>query len=56
MASPHVAGAAALYKATHPGASPSQVRSALRSTGNLNWNNIDDHDGIKERVLNVDAL
>jgi subtilisin family serine protease len=29
MASPHVAGAAALYIATHPGASPSTVRSAL---------------------------
>ncbi len=56
MASPHVAGAAALYKATHPGASPSQVKSALRSTGNLNWNNIDDPDGIKERLLSVDAL
>jgi subtilisin family serine protease len=56
MASPHVAGAAALYRATHPGASPSQVKSALRSAGNLNWNNVDDPDGIKERLLNVDAL
>jgi subtilisin len=56
MASPHVAGAAALYKATHPGASPSQVRSALRSAANLNWNNVDDHDGIKEPLLNVDAF
>jgi subtilisin len=56
MASPHVAGAAALYKATHPGASPSQVKSALRSAANLNWNNLDDPDGIKERLLNVDAF
>jgi subtilisin family serine protease len=56
MASPHVAGAAALYRATHPGVSPSQVKSALRSAGNLNWNNVDDPDGIKERLLNVDAL
>jgi subtilisin len=56
MASPHVAGAAALYKSTHPGASPSQVRSALRSAANLNWNNVDDPDGIKEPLLNVDAF
>jgi subtilisin family serine protease len=31
MASPHVAGAAALYLATHPFASPSTVRDALRA-------------------------
>jgi subtilisin len=56
MASPHVAGAAALYRSTHPGASPSQVKSALRSAANLNWNNLDDPDGIKEPLLNVDAF
>jgi subtilisin len=52
----NVAGAAALYRSTHPGASPSQVRSALRSAANLNWNNVDDPDGIKEPLLNVDAF
>ena len=56
MASPHVAGAAALYKTAHPGASPAQVKSALKSAANLNWNSIDDPDGVKERLLNVDAL
>ena len=56
MASPHVAGAAALYKASHAGASPDQVKTALQSAGNLDWNNSDDRDGIKERLLNVDAL
>src|SRR6266508_3802687 len=56
MASQHVAGAAALYKASHPGASPSQVRSALRGAANLNWNDADDPDGIKEPLLNVDAF
>ena len=33
MASPHIAGAAALYEASHPGASPSEVRNALLSSG-----------------------
>jgi hypothetical protein len=32
------------------------VKSALRSAANLNWNNVDDPDGIMERLLNVDAL
>lgn len=33
MASPHVAGAAALYKADNPGASPASVRTALIDSG-----------------------
>jgi len=33
MAAPHVAGAAALYIATHPGASPASVRDALEALG-----------------------
>jgi subtilisin len=33
MAAPHVAGAAALYDATHPGTSPSSIASSLKSTG-----------------------
>jgi subtilisin len=56
MASPHVAGAAALYKASHPQASPSQVKRALQRAGSLNWNDIDDPDGIKERLVNVGAF
>ena len=56
MASPHVAGAAALYRSTHPGATPAAVKTALQSAGNLNWNASDDPDGIKEKLLNVDAL
>jgi subtilisin family serine protease len=56
MASPHVAGAAALYKSAHPGATPAQVKSALQAAGNLNWNNADDRDGTKEKLLNVAGL
>lgn len=54
MASPHVAGGAALYKATHPSASPSSVKSALQTAGTTDW--IwpgQDPDGIKEKLLNV---
>jgi subtilisin len=32
-ATPHVTGAAALYKSTHPGATPSDIRNALRGSG-----------------------
>jgi subtilisin len=54
MASPHVAGAAALYKAGNPGASPAQVKSALQNAGNTNWNDVDDPDNTKEPLLDVD--
>ena len=56
MASPHVAGGAALYKALNPGASPAQVKSALQSSGTTDWNNADDPDGVKERLLNVSTF
>lgn len=55
-ASPHVAGAAALYTSINPAATPAQVRTALQNAGNLNWNNSDDPDGIKEKLVNVDAF
>jgi subtilisin family serine protease len=57
MASPHVAGGAALYKANNPSASPSTVKTALQSAGNLNWIwPSEDPDGIQEVLLNVDAF
>jgi subtilisin len=56
MASPHVAGAAALIKAADPTATPAAVKTALQGAGNVDWNNSDDRDPIKERLLDVDAF
>jgi subtilisin family serine protease len=53
MATPHVIGAAALYKAINPGASPMDVKTAVQAAGNLGWDNSDDTDGIKEKLLDV---
>jgi subtilisin len=53
MASPHVAGGAALYKANNPSASPTQVQSALQNAGSTDWDNSDDGDSTKERLLDV---
>ncbi len=53
MASPHVAGGAALYAANNPAASPAQVKSALQGAGTLDWNDVDDPDNTKERLLDV---
>ena len=54
MASPHVAGGAALYKANNPTASPGQVKSALQAAGTLDWIwPSQDKDGVQERLLNV---
>lgn len=56
MATPHVTGAAALYLSTHLTATPAQVKAALQSAGNLNWNNADDHDATKEKLLDVSTF
>ena len=51
MASPHVAGAAALYLATHPGATAETVKAELQRAGNSGWSG--DRDSIPEKLLNV---
>ena len=53
MASPHVAGGAALYLVGNPGASPAAVQTALESSGTTDWNDVDDPDPVKERLLDV---
>ena len=56
MASPHVAGGAARYIALHPGVSPAQVKDALETKGSSAWDDVDDPDGVKEPLLQVDSL
>lgn len=62
MATPHVTGAAALYKANNPTATPATVKTALQNAGNLGWDDSDvpddpdNPDVFKEKLLNVDAF
>jgi subtilisin len=53
MASPHVAGAAALIAATNPSYGPSQIRNQLIATGSTVWNDADDPDSTQERLLDA---
>ncbi len=55
MATPHVAGAAALYTAVNGPSSPSTVKSAIRSTRDK-VHIPGDSDGIDEGILNVKSL
>jgi len=56
MAAPHVAGAAALYLATHPGAAPLTVQTVLRDAGADDWSSQDDPDGVEEPRVDVRGL
>ena len=56
MAAPHVAGAAALLKASRPGLNPAEVREALIYLGNDNWKRWTDPDGKPERLLDVSRI
>jgi aqualysin 1 len=49
MASPHVAGVAALYLSAHPSATPSQVRSAI--VGNATTGHVHDAAGTANRIV-----
>ena len=51
MATPHVSGAAALYRAMYPNARPAQVRHALIAAGKLDWRIGTDPDHNPEHAL-----
>jgi len=56
FAAPHVAGAAALWISKHRDATPAQVRRALISAGNYDWDDRDDPDDIKEPLVDVSSF
>jgi subtilisin family serine protease len=56
MAAPAVTGAVALYKASRPGATPSEVRASLRYLGNNGWKTSTDPDSVHEPLLDVHRL
>jgi subtilisin family serine protease len=56
FAAPHVAGAAALWLSRHPDATPADVRRALLTAGNYDWDNSSDPDGIKEPLVDVSTF
>ncbi|MGV7226672.1 MAG: S8 family serine peptidase [Nitrosopumilus sp.] len=53
MASPHVAGAAALYIANDSNLTPAQVTQALINDGIYSWNNSADDDDTQEPLLDL---
>jgi subtilisin len=56
FAAPHVAGAAALYLASHPTASPRTVRRLLVQSGRFDYDAATDPDGVQEPLLDVSGL
>lgn len=63
MASPHVAGAAALYRVKHPGSTPAQVKAGLLAEADpapcangVNGKCSDDPDGIQEPLVKLHCL
>jgi len=51
MATPHVSGAAAIYRAMFPRATPAQARLALQAIGTLDWRTETDPDRYPERAV-----
>jgi subtilisin family serine protease len=56
MATPHVAGGAALYLMAHPGAPPDEVRSAMRAAGLFDWKITTDRDSTRDPLLDVSSF
>jgi subtilisin family serine protease len=53
QAAAYVAGAAALYRSSHPKATPAQVRAALIAAGSQNWDTATDPDGHPDPLVDV---
>lgn len=53
MATPHVAGAAAVYLSNNPNTSPLDVATALTLNGNYDWDKDSDPDNIQEPLLDL---
>jgi subtilisin family serine protease len=51
MAAPHVTGAAAVYRAMYPRATPQQVRMALLAVGTRDWRTTTDPDNDPEKAV-----
>ncbi|MEA2518138.1 MAG: hypothetical protein QOF49_218, partial [Chloroflexota bacterium] len=56
MAAPHVAGAAALLKASRPRLTPSEVKEALQYLGNMGWKTGTDPDSFHEKLLDASRI
>jgi subtilisin len=56
MATPAVAGALALYKASRPKATPADVKTALRYVGTNDWKTWTDPDATHEKLLDVSRI
>jgi subtilisin len=56
MATPHVTGAIALYRASRPTATPAQVRAALIAAGTQDWDTRTDPDSYHEPLLDVSHI
>ena len=56
MATPHVAGAAALFLVAHPGTTPADVRSAIRAAGAFDWRTSSDRDKTIDPLLDVSSF
>ena len=56
MATPHVAGAAALFLVAHAGTTPADVRAALRAAGAFDWRYWSDRDSTIDPLLDVSSF
>ena len=55
-AAPHAAGGAALWLSRHPDATPAEVRRALITAGNHDWDHRDDPPGTTAPLLDVSSF